>query len=83
MMTTTILVLIGGGREDETRFAGRIALGPEAANVGIDYLDLRGSTTSTSGRRPRERRYGAPRRRPSRYRTGRSAPRGRSGSTID
>ena len=39
------LVLIGGGREDETRFAGRIALGPEAANVGIDYLDLRTATS--------------------------------------
>jgi len=35
------LILLGGGRGDETRFAGRIAVGPEEANLGLSYFDLR------------------------------------------
>ncbi|MCK5827387.1 hypothetical protein KAH43_02585, partial [Candidatus Bipolaricaulota bacterium] len=35
------LSIIGGGSNDETRFAGYFALGPEVANVGIGYLSIR------------------------------------------
>jgi PKD repeat protein len=35
------LSVIGGGSNDETRFAGRLALGPEVVNLGIDYLGIR------------------------------------------
>ena len=36
------LSIIGGGSNDETRFAGYLALGPEVANAGIGYLSIRG-----------------------------------------
>jgi len=39
------LILLGGGRDGETRFAGRIAAGPEEANLGISYYDVRTSTS--------------------------------------
>jgi len=35
------LFLIGGGSNDETRFAGYFALGPDVANAGIGYLGIR------------------------------------------
>ncbi|MCK5247852.1 hypothetical protein KAR02_13180, partial [Candidatus Bipolaricaulota bacterium] len=35
------LSVIGGGSNDETRFAGYLALGPEVANAGIGYLSIR------------------------------------------
>lgn len=35
------LSIIGGGSNDETRFAGYVALGPDVANVGIGYLSVR------------------------------------------
>ena len=35
------LSVIGGGSNDETRFAGYFALGPDTANVGIGYLGIR------------------------------------------
>ena len=35
------LSVIGGGSNDETRFAGYFALGPEVANAGIGYLGIR------------------------------------------
>jgi len=38
------LVLIGGGWNDQTRFAGRIAVGPEEANLGVCYFDVRTAT---------------------------------------
>lgn len=38
------LYLIGGGAGDETRFGGRISLGPQEANLGISYIDLRNAT---------------------------------------
>ncbi len=38
------IYLIGGGVGDETRFGGRIALGPQKANLGISYIDLRDAT---------------------------------------
>jgi len=33
--------LIGGGSNDETRFAGRMTLGPERANGGFGYMGIR------------------------------------------
>ncbi len=39
------LSVIGGGSNDETRFAGYFALGPDAANVGIGYLGIRDSVS--------------------------------------
>ncbi len=38
------IYLIGGGVGDETRFGGRISLGPQKANLGISYIDLRDPT---------------------------------------
>ncbi len=35
------LYLIGGGRDDETRFGGKVSLGPQKANAGISYIDIR------------------------------------------
>lgn len=35
------LSIIGGGSNDETSFAGYLALGPEVANAGIGYLSIR------------------------------------------
>jgi len=35
------LAVIGGGSDDETRFAGRVALGPDEANLAIAYLGIR------------------------------------------
>jgi len=35
------LQVIGGGSNDETRFAGRLVLGPEEANLGLAYLGIR------------------------------------------
>jgi PKD repeat protein len=35
------LSIIGGGSNDETRFAGRVAFGPEKVNLGIAYLGIR------------------------------------------
>lgn len=35
------LAIIGGGSNDETRFAGRLALGPEQVNFGVTYLGIR------------------------------------------
>jgi PKD repeat protein len=35
------LSVIGGGDKDETRFAGFLAIGPDAAHVGIGYLGIR------------------------------------------
>jgi len=35
------LSVIGGGSNDETRFAGYLALGPDVANVGFGYLGIR------------------------------------------
>jgi len=35
------LSVIGGGSNDETRFAGYFALGPEVANAGIGYMGIR------------------------------------------
>jgi PKD repeat protein len=39
------LFLVGGGLEDEARFAGRVALGPEEANVGLSYFEARDDST--------------------------------------
>ena len=33
--------VIGGGSNDETRFAGYLMLGPDAANAGIGYMGIR------------------------------------------
>jgi len=33
--------VIAGGSKDETRFAGRLVLGPERVNLGITYLGIR------------------------------------------
>ncbi|MFC2106457.1 NEW3 domain-containing protein, partial [Candidatus Bipolaricaulota bacterium] len=33
--------VIGGGSNDETRFAGYLRLGPDAANAGIGYMGIR------------------------------------------
>ena len=38
------LAIIGGGSADETRFAGRLAFGPDKANLGIAYLGIRDPT---------------------------------------
>ena len=38
------LLVIGGGLNDETRFAGRFVLGPEEANLGLAYLGIRDPT---------------------------------------
>ncbi len=38
------LAVIGGGSDDETRFAGRLAIGPDEANLGIAYLGIRDPT---------------------------------------
>ena len=38
------LMIIGGGSDDETRFAGRIAFGPDEVNLGIAYLGIRDPT---------------------------------------
>lgn len=38
------LMLIGGGSGDETRVGGRLALGPEEANVGIAYMERKDET---------------------------------------
>jgi len=38
------LSIIGGGSGDETRFAGRLAVGPEEANLGLAYLGIRDPT---------------------------------------
>ncbi len=35
------LAFIGGGRDEETRFAGRLILGPDEVNLGIAYLGIR------------------------------------------
>jgi PKD repeat protein len=35
------LMVIGGGANDETRFAGRLVLGPEEVNLGLAYLGIR------------------------------------------
>jgi len=35
------LSIIAGGSDEETRFAGRLAIGPERANLGIAYLGIR------------------------------------------
>ncbi|MFC2082438.1 PKD domain-containing protein [Candidatus Bipolaricaulota bacterium] len=35
------LYVIGGGSNDETRFAGYFALGPDVANAGIGYMGIR------------------------------------------
>ena len=35
------LSMIGGGNNDETRFAGYFALGPDVANAGIGYMGIR------------------------------------------
>ncbi len=35
------LMIIGGGSNDETRFAGRLAFGPDEVNLGIGYLGIR------------------------------------------
>ncbi len=35
------LSAIGGGSNDETRFAGRLTLGPDVANFGVAYLGIR------------------------------------------
>jgi PKD repeat protein len=35
------LLVIAGGSDDETRFAGRLVLGPEEVNVGLAYLGIR------------------------------------------
>ncbi|MFC2096045.1 NEW3 domain-containing protein, partial [Candidatus Bipolaricaulota bacterium] len=35
------LYVIGGGSNDETRFAGYFALGPDEANAGIGYMGIR------------------------------------------
>ncbi|MBU1049312.1 PKD domain-containing protein [Candidatus Bipolaricaulota bacterium] len=35
------LSVIGGGSNNETRFAGYLALGPDVANIGIGYLGIR------------------------------------------
>jgi len=35
------LFMIGGGNNDETRFAGYFALGPDVANAGIGYMGIR------------------------------------------
>ena len=43
------IYLIGGGTESgETRFGGRISLGPDAANLGIDYMDDRDATNRSA-----------------------------------
>ncbi|MEN6369013.1 MAG: PKD domain-containing protein [Thermotogota bacterium] len=42
------LDLVGGIDEDEARFGGYVALGPEAANFGIAYSDARSPTTQES-----------------------------------
>lgn len=41
--------IIGGGNDNETRFAGHLAVGPDVANVGIGYWTIRDplSTTQT------------------------------------
>ena len=39
------IVLIGGGTDADTRFAGYVALGPERANVGAGYFDIRTELT--------------------------------------
>ena len=39
------IYLIGGGASGETRFGGRIAVGPQVANLGITYLDKRDQTS--------------------------------------
>jgi len=39
------LSMIGGGANDETRFAGYLTLGPEAANLGIAYRGIRDLTS--------------------------------------
>ena len=39
------LTLIGGGTDDDTRYAGAIAIGPEVANLGLTYLDIRTETS--------------------------------------
>jgi len=38
------LSMIAGGSDEETRFAGRLAIGPEEVNLGIAYLGIRAST---------------------------------------
>ena len=38
------LLVIGGGSNDETRFAGRLVLGPEEVNLGLAYLGIRDQT---------------------------------------
>ena len=35
------LSIIGGGSNDETRFAGRLVLGPDEVNLGFAYLGIR------------------------------------------
>ena len=35
------LRIIGGGSADETRFAGRLTLGPDEVNLGLAYLGIR------------------------------------------
>jgi len=35
------LVVVGGVNDDEARFGGRFALGPEVANVGLAYFEAR------------------------------------------
>jgi len=39
------ILLIGGGTDADTRFAGYLALGAEQANVGIGYYDVRTELT--------------------------------------
>jgi len=38
------LMVIGGGADDETRFAGHLVLGPEEVNIGLAYLGIRDPT---------------------------------------
>lgn len=40
------LGMIGGGSDDETRFAGRLAVGPERARLGVSYLGIRDPSPS-------------------------------------
>ncbi len=42
------LGLIAGGSDDETRFGGRITVGPDAAQVGVVYTDVRTMTLQSS-----------------------------------
>jgi len=42
------LAIVAGGSGDETRFAGRVAFGPEELSVGVACLDIRDPTPARS-----------------------------------